>query len=498
MIFFAFKKILDNFMGTKVVVNDFFDDNDLGLLLNFVDRYISSDKNINTLEIIERFVKDIELDKLFLKYFILENNDYLSTYVTKFIVYFYETRYFRNIKEESQISSESSVKIVNNIKKNLLDRVLENQTRYINNNIGKKVFTVYDVYDLYIKIQNYRSDDNEVINSILEFIVLFNDENTKLGLKQIKFEDNIISITNLKSEFIPILAKGLLLNQKSYSSVFKLTSILLNGFSYIDELNNGDTPIKLVKINDIKPILNSGMVIYFLKLVNIMCKAYLFVKTYGNEQQFKAFETILKSNNTTLSQKQNSSIGILYNDNTLKSMKIETILEDVFSLPTPKTISNFFKDKELTIQDIKGINDEELVKSILEESTFDEIVKVNIKTINDFKNYKQQFPVLVEFLLSELGTSLFETIAAQFLSFPSNLGDTYITALNDLVGEVITTPSSEDLESKKNRFNFFTINIAGDILELLKVSITANDNIKQKELTNDIVNKTEKFVKSLF
>jgi hypothetical protein len=332
-------------------------------------------------------------------------------------------------------------------------------------------------------------------------MILFKDENTKLGLKQIKIEDNIISITNLKSRLIPVLAKGFLLNQKPYSSsIFKLTSVLMNGFLNIDEINKGDTLIKLVKINDIKQILNTGSIVYFLKLVNIMCKAYLFVKNYGTEEQSKAFEIYLRTNDITLSQKQNKSIGILYTDQTLKNLKIENVIEDIYSLPTPKTISNLFKDKVLTTELIKeNIGDvSAILKPILEESTFNELVQINNKTTKDFKNYKEQFPDLVDFLLTELGTSLLETTIVQIISFPSNLGNMYISALNNLVDEVNTKPSSEDLKSKKQRLKFFNINIAGDILELLKVLTTEKDNTKKKELTRDILRKSKQFIKSLF
>jgi len=494
---------LKDIMGDINIIND----DDTALLLSFIDKYVISDKNINTFEIMERIVKDMNLDKIFLDYFVFDNNEYLINYTVRFFIYFYKTRYFRNLQEEIEISSEDSVKIANNIKKKLIQRSIEKQSTYISNNISKKKYTVNDVYKLYSIMRNYRSDDNELSNAILEFIIQYKDENIKLGLKQIKIGDNIVAITNLKSSVVPIYAKGFLLQQKPYSegSIFKLTSILLNGFTNIQEFNNGEDPIiKLVKINDIEKTLNIGTIVYFLKLVNIMCKAYLFVNKFGTNEQFKAFEKLLTTNDVTLSQKQNASISILYTDKTLKFLTINDVVEDIYSLPTPRSFSNMFKDKVLTTKIIKESLGDSITSAILEpmlkESTFSDLVKINNKTISNFKIYKDQFPTLVEFLLKELGTSLFETTIVQIVSFSSNLGNTYISAINEIIDEVNIKPPppKEKLNSKIQRLKFFNINISGEILELLNVSITEKDNTKKKELGYDVVKKSGDFIKSLF
>ena len=478
----------------KDIMDDIINDGDIALLLNVVDKYVISDKNVKIFEIIERLVTDMEIGKIFLDYLVFDNNEYLVTYTVKFLFYFYKTRYFRNIQEESEISSENSVKIANNIKKNLIKKSVEKQSKYITNNISKKKYTVNDVYKLYTIMRKYRSDDNELSNAVLEFVVKYKDENIKLGLKQIKIEDNTISINILKSSLIPIYAKGFLLKQKPYSesSVFKLTSILLNGFINTDELNpqeNLDTQLKLVQI---------------LKLVNIMCKAYLFVNKYGTNQQFKDFEQFLTNNDLTLSQKQNASIGILYTDQTLKFLTINDVVEDIYSLPTPPSFSNRFKDKVLTTQLIKESVDDSVTSAILEpmleESTLNDLVKINNKTISNFKIYKQQFPTIVDFLLKELGTSLLETLLVQIISFSSNLGNTYISAINEIVGEVNAQPPppKEKLSSKIQRLKMFNTNMSGEILELLNVSINEKDNTKKKELGYDVVKKQIEFIKSLF
>lgn len=488
-------------------MDDIINDGDIALLLNFIDKYVISDKNINTFEIMERIVKDMEIGKIFLDYFVFDNNEYLATYTVKFLFYFYKTRYFRNLQEESEISSENSVKIANNIKKNLIKKSVEKQSKYITNNIHKKEYTVNDVYKLFNIMRKYRSDDNELSNAILEFIVQFKDENIKLGLKQIKIEDNTLAINNLKSSFVPIYAKGFILKQTPYSegAVFKLTSTLLNGFINMDELNSQEnTQLKLVKINDIEKILNIGTIVYFLKLVNIMCKAYLFVNKFGTDKQFKDFEKFLTNNDVTLSQKQNASISILYTDQTLKVLTINDVVEDIYSLPTPRSFSNMFKDKVLTTKLIKeSINDNltnVILKPMLEESTFSDLVKINNKTISNFKIYKERFPTIVDFLLKELGTSLLETLLVQMFSFPSNLGNTYISAINEIVGEVNIQPPppKEKLCSKLQRLKYFNINISGEILELLNVSINEKDNTKKKELGYDVVKKSGEFIKSFF
>lgn len=499
-------------MRLKDIMDDIINDGDIALLLNVIDKYVISDKNVKIFEIIERIVTDMEIGKIFLDYLVFDNNEYLVTYTVKFLFYFYKTRYFRNIQEESEISSENSVKIANNIKKNLIKKSVEKQSKYITNNICKKKYkkkyTVNDVYKLYTIMRKYRSDDNELSNAVLEFVVKYKDENIKLGLKQIKIEDNTISINILKSSLIPIYTKGFLLKQKPYSesSVFKLTSILLNGFINTDELNpqeNIDTPLKLVQINDIEKILNIGTIVYFLKLVNIMCKAYLFVNKYGTDQQFKDFEKFLTNNDLTLSQKQNASIGILYTDQTLKVLTINDVVEDIYSLPTPPSFSNRFKDKELTTKLIKESVDSvtsAILEPMLEESTLSDLVKINNKTISNFKIYKQQFPTIVDFLLKELGTSLLETLLVQIISFSSNLGNTYISAINEIVGEVNAQPPppKEKLSSKIQRLKLFNTNISGEILELLNVSINEKDNTKKKELGYDVVKKQIEFIKSLF
>ena len=102
-------------------------DDAIVLLLSFIDKYVISDKNINTFEIMERIVKDMNLDKIFLDYFVFDNNEYLINYTVMFLIYFYKTRYFRDLQEESEISSEDSVKIANNIKKKLIRRSVEKQ-----------------------------------------------------------------------------------------------------------------------------------------------------------------------------------------------------------------------------------------------------------------------------------------------------------------------------------------------------------------------------------
>ena len=276
-------------------MDDIINDGDIALLLNVVDKYVISDKNVKIFEIIERLVTDMEIGKIFLDYLVFDNNEYLVTYTVKFLFYFYKTRYFRNIQEESEISSENSVKIANNIKKNLIKKSVEKQSKYITNNISKKKYTVNDVYKLYTIMRKYRSDDNELSNAVLEFVVKYKDENIKLGLKQIKIEDNTISINILKSSLIPIYAKGFLLKQKPYSesSVFKLTSILLNGFINTDELNpqeNLDTQLKLVQINDIEKILNIGTIVYFLKLVSLFSEIFFYLILNLFNQIFLSFQ----------------------------------------------------------------------------------------------------------------------------------------------------------------------------------------------------------------
>jgi hypothetical protein len=257
-----------------------------------------------------------------------------------------------------------------------------------------------------------------------------------------------------------------------------------------------------VKINDIEKTLNIGTIVYFLKLVNIMCKAYLFVNKFGTNEQFKAFEKLLTTNDVTLSEKQGASISILYNDKTLKFLTINDVVEDIYSLPTPRSFSNMFKDKVLTTKIIKESigNTTAILEPMLEESTFSDLVKINNKTISNFKMYKEQFPTLVGFLLTELGTSLFETTIVQIFSFSSNLGNTYISAINEIVDEVNIKPPppKEKLNSKIQRLGFFNINISGEILELLNVSITEKDNTKKKELGYDVVKKSGDFIKSLF
>ncbi len=59
-------------------------------------------------------------------------------------------------------------------------------------------------------------------------------------------------------------------------------------------------------------------------------------------------------------------------------------------------------------------------------------------------------------------------------------------------------PPKEKLNSKIQRLKFFNINISGEILELLNVSITEKDNTKKKELGYNVVKKSGYFIKSLF
>ena len=113
----------------KDIMDDIINDGDIALLLNVVDKYVISDKNVKIFEIIERLVTDMEIGKIFLDYLVFDNNEYLVTYTVKFLFYFYKTRYFRNIQEESEISSENSVKIANNIKKNLIKKSVEKQSK---------------------------------------------------------------------------------------------------------------------------------------------------------------------------------------------------------------------------------------------------------------------------------------------------------------------------------------------------------------------------------